>query len=237
MKRAFFLCLMAAMILILCSSCVIGTPLTPSATTALMTTAMDQTTAVTSAEATSQTVQTNGPCVMWMQYASEEEMITDLRNIRELGYSSFPEFALTSIRYYFRLKTLPDNSSLVNIRVDQSHIELTYVFTEAPPIGEDSKMLMFSWSRENDGAQWPSFDSTGNPSFGNNVLNNDYIFETVERTAHNEQGERDESLPSIPALHVITWQQWGTEFKVTAPLWFTEEDAAKYCVAESVRLD
>jgi len=67
--------------------------------------------------------------------------------------------------------------------------------------------------------------------------NQNYNFYTCENIVYNaEKGKLDENLPKEQICKVIEWTQDDFCFHVNAPLWFTEDDALKYCVAERVQV-
>jgi hypothetical protein len=166
-----------------------------------------------------------------MHFLSENEMANKIKS----GIRTSSDIKLENIDYYFRLKSLPEDTYLSDIRVKSFYIGFVYVVGDKTP---DSKMnrIDFVWYRTMRGDDMQNgFGDAGMPWVPMSK-NNTYSIFTSENYALNGAGEIDENLPKEQVCNVVMWVQDDYCFQVNAPLWFTEDDVLKYCVAEKVQI-
>jgi hypothetical protein len=181
-------------------------------------------------ESTYQIEQT--PLLDALHFSTEEEMVKQINS----GEKTDSEHQLETIRYYFRLKELPDGAKLYDIRVKAFYIALDYVIGHDKP-DMKTNMITFVWYRTMFGDDMQlGFTNSGIP-WEPMTKNSSYSFDLAENWAFNEKGEQDKSLPKVQECYMIMWVQDNHDFQVNAPLWFTEDDALKYCVAEKVEIN
>jgi hypothetical protein len=165
-----------------------------------------------------------------LHFSSEQEMINEIKS----GKITNSEHQLETVEYFFRLHVLPANAKLTNISVKAFYIALDYVIDDQVP-DMKSNMITFVWYRTMRGDQMKNgFTKAGLP-WAVMAKNASYSFYTSENLAYNRvTGKLDENLPKEQMCQVVMWVQDDFDFQVNAPLWFTETDALKYCVAEQV---
>jgi hypothetical protein len=175
------------------------------------------------------TTEQPSPLLGPLEFSSEDEMVRQIKS----GKITNSEHQLETISYYFRLKELPEGAKLFDIRVKAFYIALDYVIGNEEPDAKNN-MITFVWYRTMFGEDMQIGFANSGISWKPMTKNSSYSFEIVENYAYNDKGEQDKSLPKIQECKMIMWVQDNHDFQVNAPLWFTEDDVQKYCIAEKV---
>jgi hypothetical protein len=184
----------------------------------------DSETSVVSASDTTYSVSVHFDAI---RYGSESEMIERIRSgaaINEFSSQDTPD-------HYFRLKMPPEGYILAEIRVKALVMEFDYVSANAEA-DRSKNLITFFWDREPDrggvfsNMPWVTMEE-----------NEAYSFEIIEDYSLDENGFLDENREKTEVYKLIRWTQGEESFAAYAPLWFTEEDALTYCVAEKVMIE
>lgn len=166
------------------------------------------------------------------QFRTESDMINRLK----AGSVKNDDNNIEKINYYYRLKKLPEGSKLIRIRLKAFYLAFDYV-TDDQDANQATNLITFVWYRTFFGEDLMKSAIRSGLPWEPMLKNEAYSFYTSENIARNKSGELDESLPRVELCKVVEWTQDGCCFQVNAPLWFTEDDALEYCIAEKALID
>ncbi len=165
-------------------------------------------------------------------FESESAMIEQLK----AGTVVNDAFETEKLDYYFRLKMLPEGWKLVDIRLKSFYLAFDYVTDDKEP-NLSTNMITFVWYRTLFGEGLMESSIHAGIPWEPMSKNDAYSFFTSEAFGLDESGLIDQSLPKVAVNKLIQWTQDEGCFQVNAPLWFTEDDALKYCIAEKVLIE
>lgn len=162
-------------------------------------------------------------------FESEEDMVNQIK----AGTAVNDQSEIEKLDYYYRLKTLPEGSKLLYIRMKDFYLSVVYITDDQSP-NDVTNLINFVWYRtplEEDlmkadihaGSPWESMSKNEADSFN-----------TAKNPSLDMSGNVDESSAKVQLCNAVTWTQDGYEFQVNAPVWFTQDDIQKYCNVEKV---
>jgi hypothetical protein len=164
-----------------------------------------------------------------LHFSSENDMINRIKT----GKKTNSDHQLETIDHYFRIKELPEGAKLLDIRVKAFYIAFDYMVGDGEP-NMKTNQISFIWYRTMFGDDMQNGFSAAGVPWESMDKNQAYSFTVGENFAYNDNGEIDENLPKIQENIMVMWVRDNCCFQVNAPLWFTEDDALKYCIAERV---
>lgn len=171
-------------------------------------------------------------------FKSKEVVVNQVNILNSKSESDYNN--VKKLKFYFEPEAVPENMELYEIRVKGVYCALTFTdaTSDRPFVYNDDDeftQLDFVWYRtqkESDLSNTLNSFSGFNNTYGE--LKTDKIIYFVQKVNNPVHDDNGNIVSSKDVCYMIIWAQEGMIFQVNAPLWFTDDDIAKYCIAKKV---
>lgn len=156
-------------------------------------------------------------------FKTEQEFIAAIKN--DPKAHSKDEYSLEGINYYFVPEIVPEGAILDHIAIKDFYVVFLYQFDEEPdPFWE--RTFIFEWYRT---MTRGDTEMNVRNQFSEEKIKqeNEYYIIKIEPT-DDYKGDNEYVCQDV------YWEIDGYAFHAVVPIWFTEADIEKYCVAKKV---